>query len=82
MYMVYGKPNCTYCDQAKRLLTAKGLKFEYTSVEDGQNDSVSMENFLIFIDEHFGVVPKSFPQIMFEGELIGGFTELRNKLLG
>ena len=36
MYTVYSKPNCTFCDQAKSLLKAKGLEFREIHFDVGQ----------------------------------------------
>jgi glutaredoxin len=72
MYIVYTKDNCTYCDQAKTLLTQKGMPFKaYKLGED------------ISRDELIAKIPtaRTMPQIMKEDRLVGGFMELRKELL-
>ncbi len=66
--LVWSKNNCHFCDKAKALLTQKGIAFEEKKVGDGY----SLEDLL-------AVVPnaKTVPQIFLDGNLIGGFVELR-----
>jgi glutaredoxin len=72
MYTIYTKPNCTFCDQAKALLSSKGLAFESIKLGEG-----------ISRDELLAKIPtaRTMPQIMKDGTLIGGFQELRKELL-
>jgi glutaredoxin 3 len=69
--IVWSKYNCPYCDQAKALLTSKGIQFEEKKIGDGYTKEELLE-----------AVPtaRSVPQIFLDGELVGGFTELRQKL--
>jgi glutaredoxin len=56
---------------AKQLCESKGLEFEYLSLG------------LDYLrDEFFEKFPtaRTFPQITMDGEAIGGFTELRDKV--
>ena len=56
---------------AKQLCESKGLEFEYLSLG------------LDYLrDEFFEMFPtaRTFPQITMDGEAIGGFTELRDKV--
>lgn len=71
MYTVYTKDNCTFCDQAKALLSAKGLPYESIKLGEG-----------ISRDELLAKIPtaRTMPQIMKDGALIGGFQELRKEL--
>ena len=71
MYTVYTKDNCTFCDQAKALLSSKGLPFETIKLGEG-----------ISRDELLAKIPtaRTMPQIMKDGALIGGFQELRKEL--
>lgn len=71
MIKIYGKDNCAYCNMAKQLCESKGLEFEYLSLG------------LDYLrDEFFEMFPtaRTFPQITMDGESIGGFTELRDKV--
>lgn len=69
--IVWSKEQCPYCVQAKNLLKLKGIEFEERKIGDGWTREQLLE-----------AVPaaRSVPQIFLNGELIGGFTELRTKL--
>ena len=69
--IVWSKYHCPYCDQAKALLTSKGIVFEEKKIGDGYTKEELLE-----------AVPtaRSVPQIFLDGELVGGFNELRKKL--
>jgi glutaredoxin 3 len=69
--IVWSKYNCPYCDQAKALLTQKGIAFEERKIGDGYTREDLLE-----------AVPnaRTVPQIFLNEELVGGFTELKAKL--
>lgn len=69
--IVWSKYQCPYCDQAKALLTSKGIQFEERKIGDGWTKEDLLE-----------AVPtaRSVPQIFLNDELVGGFTELKQKL--
>jgi glutaredoxin len=69
--IVWSKYHCPYCDQAKALLTQKGISFEERKIGDGYTREELLE-----------AVPtaRTVPQIFLDGELIGGFNELKTKL--
>ncbi len=69
--IVWSKYHCPYCDQAKALLTQKGIEFEEKKIGDGYTKEDLLE-----------AVPtaRTVPQIFLDGTLVGGFTELRAKL--
>ena len=71
--VVWSKYHCPYCDQAKALLKQKGIVFEERKIGDGYTKEELLE-----------AVPtaRAVPQIFLDGELIGGFTELKAKLNG
>ena len=68
---VWSKYHCPYCDQAKALLTQKGIPFEEKKIGDGYTKEELLE-----------AVPtaRSVPQIFLDDKLIGGFTELKQHL--
>lgn len=68
---VWSKYNCPYCDQAKALLTQKGISFEEKKIGDGYTKEELLE-----------AVPnaRAVPQIFIDEQLIGGFNELRTHL--
>ena len=71
--VVWSKYHCPYCDQAKALLKQKGIEFEEKKIGDGYTREDLLE-----------AVPtaRTVPQIFLDGELIGGFTELKTHLQG
>lgn len=71
--VVWSKYNCPFCDQAKALLTHKGIEFEEHKIGDGYSKEDLLE-----------AVPaaRSVPQIFLDDKLIGGFTELTQYLKG
>jgi glutaredoxin len=71
--VVWSKYHCPYCDQAKALLKQQGIAFEEKKIGDGYTREDLLE-----------AIPtaRTVPQIFLDGELIGGFTELRAHLQG
>lgn len=69
--VIWSKYHCPYCDQAKALLKSKGIVFEEKKIGDGYTKEELLE-----------AVPnaRTVPQIFLDGELVGGFTELKQKL--
>ena len=66
--VVWSKYHCPFCDQAKALLTQKGIKFEEKKIGDG----FSREDLLEAVPN-----ARTVPQIFLDDKLIGGFTELK-----
>jgi glutaredoxin 3 len=71
--VVWSKYHCPFCDQAKALLTQRGIEFEEKKIGDGYTKEDLLE-----------AVPsaRTVPQIFLDGNLIGGFTELKKHLQG
>ena len=71
MYVkIFGKKNCTGCEQAKALLEAKGIGYEYVDVMTTPTAQA------LFREKGW----RSVPQIAIDEEWIGGFNELKEKL--
>lgn len=71
MITIYGKPNCSYCVQAKGLLDAKCIPYEYVDVTQ---DEVAREK---LVSSGFRTVPQ-----IFECDThIGGYTELQEYII-
>lgn len=70
--IVWSKDNCSFCDQAKKLLESKGIEFEERKIGSGQ----------WFREDLLQAVPgaRSVPQIFVDGKLVGGFNELKQSL--
>lgn len=76
--VVFGKAGCPYCKKAKDLLNEKGIAFEYRDVV---KDSVALYTMIPLTKKHIGEkTPVTVPQIWLEGEYIGGFDQLSEKI--
>jgi glutaredoxin len=69
--IIWSKYHCPFCDQAKALLTQRGIQFEERKIGDGYTKEELLE-----------AVPtaRTVPQIFIDEQLIGGFTELKSYL--
>ena len=69
--LVWSKENCPYCEKAKSLLESKGIEFEVRTIGVEYTKEQLLE-----------AVPtaRTVPQIFLDGELVGGYTELKKKL--
>ena len=69
--IVWSKPMCPYCDQAKNLLSTKGIEYEERNIAEGWK-----------IQDLLEAAPhaKTMPQIWLDDEYIGGYRELEEKL--
>ena len=69
--IVWSKDQCPYCDQAKALLKSRGIEYEERNVSQDWTREQLLE-----------AVPtaRTMPQIFIDGELVGGFVELKQKL--
>ena len=69
--VVWSKDACPYCEQAKGLLTIKGIEFEEKKIGHGYTTEQLLE-----------VAPtaRTVPQIFIDEQLIGGFIDLRKHL--
>lgn len=70
--IVWSKDMCPYCEQAKMLLRSRDIEFEERNINRGYSREQLLE-----------AVPgaRTVPQIFLDGELVGGFTELKAKLI-
>jgi glutaredoxin 3 len=69
--IVWSKYHCPNCDQAKALLGQRGIKFEERKIGDGWSKEELLEE-----------IPsaRTVPQIILDGKLIGGVTDLKKYL--
>lgn len=65
-FLIYSKPNCQYCEKAKRLIGIQGDSYQEILVDDKTKP------------ELLAKVPhaRSVPQIFLDDTHIGGFTDL------
>ena len=65
---IYSKPACPFCVQAKALAEKEGYQLTYKMLDE---DFTREELFEVF------PTARTFPQIIVDGEKIGGFTEFK-----
>lgn len=65
---IYSKPQCPYCVQAKALAEREGYELTYKMLDEDFDREALMETF---------PGARTFPQIIVDGEKIGGFTEFK-----
>ena len=70
--IVWSKDQCPYCVQAKALLESRGIEYEERNINNGWDK-----------DDLLSAVPgaRTLPQIFLDEELVGGFNELRKRLV-
>ena len=76
MITIYGKPNCTFCDQAITLCEMMSVPFEYKSL----GEHFDVDWLITHFQNNYGVTPKAMPQIINDERYIGGFKELKQAL--
>lgn len=71
--VVWSKPNCPYCVKAKELLNANEISFIEKEIGNGHTKEQLLQD-----------VPtaRTVPQILLNGELVGGFNDLESILKG
>lgn len=69
MILIYGKPQCPFCEKAKALCEMRGFDYEYRSMGTDFTREELLETF---------PTARSVPQIVINGTKIGGYNELVN----
>ena len=71
--IIWSKDSCPYCEQAKELLTKNNIQFEERRIGVDYTKKQLLE-----------AIPdaKTVPQIIINGEYIGGYSQLKQKLKG
>lgn len=69
--VIWSRNNCTFCDQAKLLLGQREIKFEEKKIGDGYTKEELLEEI---------PTARTVPQIIIDGNVIGGFRELQEFL--
>lgn len=69
--VIYGRsvPHCSYCENMKRLLKEKNIRYTYKDISDE-------ESYIEFCEYRLRTVPAVF----IDGSFIGGFTEISELL--
>lgn len=73
MIEIFGKVGCSFCRAAVKLAEDNDLDYVYYSIED---EGVYDE----YIARFSHLPLKKFPQIMWDGEHIGGYTNMLEKV--
>tara|TARA_Y100000389_G_scaffold188897_1_gene211982 strand:- start:189 stop:419 length:231 start_codon:yes stop_codon:yes gene_type:complete len=66
--VIYSKPQCPFCVQAKALAEREGHELTYKMLDEDFDRETLMETF---------PGARTFPQIIVDDEKIGGFTEFK-----
>ena len=66
---IYSKPQCPFCVQAKALAERKGYELTYKMLDEDFTREDLMETF---------PTARTFPQIVVDGNKIGGFTGVQS----
>ena len=66
-YIIYSKPSCGYCLQARDLLEQNKLEFDYLTL----GTHYSLQEFMELFPN-----ARTFPMIVKDGEVVGGFNNL------
>ncbi len=70
---IYSKSDCKFCRYSKNLLKSKNIDYEEIILDD---DDQRKEFYAIMNEGNEGEEIKTVPQILINGERIGGFSEL------
>lgn len=71
--VIFGKTNCTYCEQSKALAKANDIPFEYKMLDT----DYSIEELMEKVNEPF----RTFPQIFINDNVyLGSFPELKKAI--
>jgi len=68
MIEIYGKTQCPFCDKAKALCEREDMEYTYKQLGEDFGREEMLE---IFPNA------RTFPQIIVDGNKIGGYTELK-----
>jgi len=60
--VVYGKPNCPFCDKAKNILDSKGIEYNYVDISE------DVDSFEFIRNQGFRTVPQIFVNGEYHGE--------------
>ena len=72
---IWGKPGCPYCERSKQICKKFGLNYIYHQLDEDFTREELLEKF---------PYAKSFPQIVVDGEYVGGhddFVKYKNTIL-
>jgi len=71
MITIYTKPDCAFCVRAKNILKSREIMFE----EQKLDEDFTLEEFKSTFPGR-----KTFPLLIKDGQVIGGYDDLRNAI--
>lgn len=74
--IIYGKPGCNFCEQAKILCNEQSVDFDYKIV----GVDITKEDLQEQVGRPIRTVPQIFLMDQGFAEYVGGFNELRDRL--
>jgi len=69
MILIYGKPMCPFCEQAKAFCEQRGFDYEYKVLDTDYTKEELLETF---------PGARTVPQIVINGEKVGGYEGFMN----
>lgn len=69
---IYGKPNCIWCENAKKWLDQRAMKYDYIDIMSGDISSDDIKHLTTVIAPG----AKTVPIIIVDGQWIGGYEQL------
>lgn len=80
MFVIYSKPGCSYCEQAKNVLSEAGLNYNELILDVGQVKDPSKTYTTVPQLKQRVPDARTVPQIFHGDQLIGGFEALKHYL--
>jgi len=71
MILIYGKPQCPFCEKAKALCETRGLDYEYRTLDVDYTKEELLETF---------PGARTVPQIVVNGHKVGGYEQFTQYL--
>jgi glutaredoxin len=77
-YTIYCKSGCINCTKSKKMLMEKNLFFVEVNCDNVLIED--KEGFLLFVSEIAKKEYKTFPMVFYNGDFIGGYTEMKENI--
>jgi glutaredoxin len=71
MILIYGKPQCPFCEKAKALCETRELEYEYRTLDVDYTKEELLETF---------PGARTVPQIVVNGQKVGGYEQFTQYL--
>ena len=70
-FIIYSKDNCKFCEYAKKIISNMNVDYDIVLLND-KKDRIKLYN---TIDDKEGILVDTMPQIYYNDEYVGGFSE-------